>query len=405
MYNIDMSVMVPTHPRKIIHLDLDAFFCSVEELDDPSLRGIPFAVGGSSQRGVIASCSYAARRFGIHSAMPTSRALKLCPQLKLISGRHADYQVISNQVMERIRQLSPLVEEVSIDEAFVDVSDLSESGLLIGQRLQNTIRTDLNLPCSLGIATNKLVAKVATDFGKASKKGNFAPCAITVVPPGKEAEFLAPLPVDALWGVGPKTAARLAEFSVHKVGELAVLPGSLLMQIFGKNGPEMARRALGIDDSPVVDSHGVKSVSQETTFDRDVTDRTILEKTIRHQSETVAFRLRRNDLCADTIRLKIRWSDFSTHTRQKALQLSTDQDSLIYETALELLNSIWWDERPVRLIGVGAAGLGPAWHQLGLWDTEGNRESRLLEAVDDLKDRFGKDVIMRGRLRKNKEIY
>jgi DNA polymerase-4 len=401
-----MSVKQVPRVRKIIHMDLDAFFCSVEELRDPSLRGIPFAVGGDpGQRGVISTCSYAARRFGVHSAMPTGRALKLCPQLKLISSRHADYQAVSTQVMERVRRLSPLVEEVSIDEAFVDVSDLPESGLLIAQKLQGAVRSELNLPCSLGVATNKLVAKVATDFGKASKKGDFAPCAIQVVPPGTEASFLAPLPVDALWGVGPKTAARLADFSVHTIGELAVLPGGVLSQIFGKNGPEMARRALGIDDSPVVDSRGMKSISQETTFNRDVTDRKILEQTIRSQAEAVALRVRRSDLCADTIRIKIRWSDFSTHTRQKTIEPGTDQDSVIYETAVELLNQIWWDERPVRLLGVGVSGLGPAWHQLGLWDEAGNKEHQLLDAVDGLRDRYGKDVILRGRLRKKKDLY
>jgi DNA polymerase-4 len=401
-----MSVKQPIHVRKIIHFDLDAFFCSVEELRDPSLRGIPFAVGGDpGHRGVISTCSYAARRFGVHSAMPTGRALKLCPQLKLISGRHADYQAISSQVMERVRELSPLVEEVSIDEAFVDVSDLPESGLLIAQKLQGRIRTDLNLPCSLGVATNKLVAKVATDYGKASKKSDFAPCAIQVVPPGTEAAFLSPLPVDALWGVGPKTTARLMEYGVHTIGELAQLPGEVLSRIFGKNGPEMARRAQGIDDSPVVDSHAIKSVSQETTFDRNVSDRRILEQTIRSQAETVALRLRRSDLCGDTIRIKIRWADFSTHTRQKCIETGTDQDSVIHSVALELFNQIWIDERPVRLLGVGVTGLGPAWHQLGLWDQAGEKEHQLLEAVDGLRDRFGKDVILRGKLRKKKDLY
>jgi len=191
-------------PRKIMHVDLDAFFCSVEELLDPLLIGKPFAVGGQpGKRGVIASCSYAARQFGVHSAMPTGQALKLCPNLTIISGRHGEYRKRSDEVMAVLKRYTALVEEVSIDEAFLDLSDLPQSGLELAQEIQATIKRETKLPCSIGVATNKLVAKVATDYGKGLQRSNTPPCAITVVEPGKEAAFLAPLPVRALWGVVP----------------------------------------------------------------------------------------------------------------------------------------------------------------------------------------------------------
>nr|MBI2903928.1 DNA polymerase IV [Chloroflexota bacterium] len=193
-------------PRKILHLDLDAFFCAVEELRDPSLRGRPFAVGGKpEERGVVSSCSYAARRFGVRSAMPMSRALKACPGLLVIPGRHRDYHEASERVMAQVRGLTPLVEQISIDEACLDVSDLPQAPEALARQVQADIRQATHLPCSLGAATNKLGAKIATDVGKVSSQTDTYPKAITVVPPGAEAAFLAPLPAQALWGVGPKT--------------------------------------------------------------------------------------------------------------------------------------------------------------------------------------------------------
>ncbi|PKN90544.1 MAG: DNA polymerase IV, partial [Chloroflexi bacterium HGW-Chloroflexi-7] len=196
--------------RKILHLDLDAFFCAVEELKDPSLAGKPFAVGGRAEhRGVISTCSYAARQFGVHSAMPTGQALKLCPSLLLISGRHGEYGEKSREVMDIVHQLTGLVEQVSVDEAFMDVTDLPEHGESIARRLQADVFEKTGLPCSIGVASNKLVAKIATDTGKARNKGCGYPRAILVVPNGGEAEFLAPLPVKAMWGVGPKMEKAL----------------------------------------------------------------------------------------------------------------------------------------------------------------------------------------------------
>ncbi len=201
--------MKPT--RRIIHLDLDAFYCAVEEQRDPSLIGKPFAVGGQpDQRGVVSSCSYAARAHGVRSAMPMRTALNLCPELLIVSSHFSAYRAASQQVMKRLRSLTPLVEQISIDEAFLEVTDLPDPVKEIAHRLQDGIRGDLNLPCSLGIATNKLVAKIATDVGKMAVKKGVSPNAITIVPPGEEAAFLAPLPVRMLWGVGPKTAEKLA---------------------------------------------------------------------------------------------------------------------------------------------------------------------------------------------------
>ena len=213
-------------PRKILHLDLDAFFCAVEELRDPTLKQKPFAVGGSPEgRGVVASCSYAARQFGVRSAMPMSEAVRCCPNLIIVGNARGEYSRMSGRVMAYLHDMSPLVEQISIDEAFLDVSDLPDEAEILARRLQSTICTELDLPCSLGVATNKLVAKIANDVGKVRVRSGDYPNAITVVPPGEEAAFLAPLPVRALWGVGPKTAERLAAWGMNTIGDIAALAG------------------------------------------------------------------------------------------------------------------------------------------------------------------------------------
>jgi DNA polymerase IV len=390
-------------PRKILHLDLDAFFCAVEEQRDPTLRGKAFAVGGRpEQRGVVASCSYAARRYGIHSAMPMARALKLCPSLIIVSGRHNVYGQVSRQVMESLWSLTNQVEQVSIDEAFLDVTDLPEPGEGVAQQLQSKIRTELGLPCSLGVATNKLVAKIANDVGKAGAKKSGPPNAITVVPPGKEAEFLAPLPVRALWGVGPKTEARLAEMGITSIGTLATWQEDELTRLFGKNGRDLARRATGMDDSPIVTSHIAKSFSQETTFARDVRDSETLMRTLSELSEGVTRQLHEAGMCCHTIKIKLRWSDFTTITRQATLESATDKQKIIYETALALFEKAWPPRRPVRLLGVGASGLcdndAPerTFRQLQLWDEDSIKDRPLQEAITDLQQRFGKQAVQIG---------
>jgi len=384
--------------RKILHLDLDAFFCAVEELRQPELRGKAFAVGGRpNERGVVSSCSYAARQCGVRSALPMSQALRLCPDLLVVPPNYTAYREMSERVMEILRQWTGLVEQLSIDEAFLDLSDLPQDGLELAHALQEQIHSRLNLPCSIGVATNKLLAKTANDVGKARHRGVTPPNAIEVVPPGEEAAYLAKLPAAALWGVGPKTAARLAEMGVRTVGDIAHMPEDLLLRHFGQNGRDMALHARGIDARPVVVEHAARSVSQEVTFDRDIASGSQLQQTLRDLSQGVARTLRQKGLCAGTVRLKLRWPDFTTLSRQVSIDQPTDQDGVIYEAVLGLFHSVWSEGRPVRLIGVGASRLGQHVHQLSLWDTPDQKERRLLDALDTLRDRYGSDIIVNGR--------
>lgn len=384
-------------PRVILHLDLDAFFCAVEETRDPSLRGKPFAVGGRpDERGVVASCSYAARMFGVRSAMPMSRALRICPGLIVIPGRHRAYSEVSKNVMAKLRDLTPLVEQISIDEAFLDLADLRGPVERVARELQARIRDDLGLPCSIGIASNKLVAKIATEVGKKAAKGNAPPCALTVVPAGEEAAFLAPLPADMLWGVGPKTAARLAELGIHTIGDIARWPPSELARRFGEPGRDLARHARGEDERPVVTESETKSISQETTFARDVRDDKTLEAALREQSAEVARQLRSENLAGRTIKLKLRWPDFTTLTRQTTINRPTDMEDEIAQAALALLKTVRKSGEAVRLIGVGVTGLGEPVRQLGLWDSNTEKSRKLQEAVDALQEKYGRGMIHKG---------
>jgi len=385
-------------PRTILHLDLDAFYCSVEEIQNPSLRGKPFAVGGKpDERGVVASCSYAARALGIRSAMPMSRAVHLCRELIIVSGRHRLYGEYSEKVMEKLRDLTPLVEQISIDEAFLDISDIQLPAARIALDLQSAIRTELNLPSSVGIASNKLVAKIATEVGKkSSKKKNEPPFGFTIVPAGDEAKFLAPLPADMLWGVGPKTNARLAELGIHTIGDIAHWPEKELVSLFGENGRDLWKHANGIDNRPVVTEYETKSVSQETTFNVDVKEQKTLEKTLREQSRDVARQLRKNDLAGKTVKIKIRWPDFTTLTRQTTLPTSTDNEDEIYRAAVKLMNTVRKPNQAVRLLGVGVSGIGAPVRQLSLWDAGSEKSRKLQEVVDELQAKYGKGVIRKG---------
>lgn len=385
--------------RLILHLDLDAFFCAVEETRHPKLRGKAFAVGGRpNERGVVSSCSYAARQYGVRSAMPMARAIRLCPKLLIVSPRHRLYSEVSKRVMARLRELTPLVEQISIDEAFMDISDLGEMPERLARRLQTGIRDELGLPSSIGIASNKLVAKIATEVGKKAAKGGEPPFGLTIVPAGEEAAFLAPLPAEMLWGVGPKTAKRLAELGIHTIGDIARWPESELIRLFGENGRDLSRRARGQDDRPVVTEHEIKSISQETTFARDIRDDRVLQKTLLELSAQVGRRLRKSGLAGTTVKLKIRWPDFTTLTRQTALPHATDQDAEIGKVALDLMRGVRKSGQAVRLIGVGVSGLGPPIRQLGLWDDGGEKSRRLQEAVEKLQEKYGKGVIHQGRV-------
>jgi len=381
--------------RKIIHLDLDAFFCAVEELRDPLLRGKPFAVGGRPEsRGVVASCSYPARRLGIHSAMPMSQAVRLCPTLIIVPARHSAYAAASGEVMARLYRLTPLVEQISIDEAFLDVSDRSEAAEPLARQLQAVIRAEMQLPCSLGVATNKLVAKIANNVGKAAARGDHPPNAIRVVPPGQEAEFLAPLPGDALWGVGPKTHERLLALGIHTIGDLARWPPDDLARRFGKNGLDLSRHARGLDDRAVITQHERKSVSQETTFERDVRDGELLRRTLREQAGDVSRVLRAGQLRGVTVKIKLRWSDFTTITRQVTSDQATADAGAIAASALALFEREWAGQ-PVRLIGVGVSGFQAGSAQISLWNQPDEKEDRLLAIVNALRSRFGDQAIRR----------
>jgi DNA polymerase-4 len=349
-------------PRAILHLDLDAFFAAVEVLENPELADKPLLIGGRPEdRGVVATASYAARAFGVHSAMPMVRALVLCPEAIVLPARHDIYRDYSRRVMSIVDKTSPLVEQVSIDEAYLDMTHQVtewEAAVEAARGLQRRIKEEIGLSSSLGVATNKLVAKVASDRDK--------PGGLTVVRPGDEAAFLAPLPVRALWGVGPVTAQKLAEIGVTSVGELAKLPEDILGDRFGRNGLAMAHMARGVDERPVVTEHEVKSVSQERTFSRDIADPEGLRQQLRGMSQGVARRLRRKGLAAETVVIKLRYSDFTTLSRQMRLSVPTDDEEEIYHAAWVLLRRAWQRGRPVRLLGVAGRGLTPPVGQLSL---------------------------------------
>jgi nucleotidyltransferase/DNA polymerase involved in DNA repair len=332
--------------------------------------------------------------------MPMAHAVRLCPELLVVRPTFPAYRTASQQVMERLHALTDLVEQISIDEAFLDVTALGEGGEQVAQRLQALIRAELGLSCSLGVAANKLVAKIATDVGKSMARSGTIPSAICVVPPGKEADFLAPLPAAALWGVGPKTAEKLAGMGILTIGDIATWPPEDLARRFGQHGEDLARRARGQDDRPIVTERAAKSISQETTFAHDVRDRDRLEQTLHAQAAQVAAKLQRKGLMGMAVKLKIRWPDFTTPTRQLTLPQPTDEAEVITDAALRLFNQIWPERQPVRLIGVGVSGLGTLPRQLSLWDApspeEEARQAKLRAALAAVQVRFGAGVVRRG---------
>jgi DNA polymerase-4 len=387
--------------RRILHIDLDAFYCAVEELRDPNLKGKPFAVGGRpDQRGVVASCSYAARKFGVRSAMPMAQAVKICPQLITVRGNFSDYGEASQNVMDHLRTLTEQVEQISIDEAFLDITTLSESSQFVAKNLQKHVNDEFGLPCSIGIASNKLVAKMATDFGKVELGfTDRPPNAVYIVPMGQEESFLKPLPVDALWGVGPKTAEKLNEMNINTIGDITLFPEDEITKRFGKWGYSIIKRAQGIDERPIVLKHVAKSVSQERTFAEDVRTEDILIDTIEKLSKRISKRLKKKHVQGTTIKIKLRWSDFSTITRQVTLTSPSNDEEIISLTAAAIFKKEWKSGEPVRLIGVGVSGLAP--EQLSLWDWDRNSEKdepdeRLDGAIRDLREKFGDSVLKWG---------
>jgi DNA polymerase-4 len=377
----------------ILHVDLDAFFAAVEQRDRPELRGKPVIVGGGDRnaRGVVSAASYEARVFGVRSAMPLRSAAALCPQGIFVPVDGAKYASVSRQVMAILRGFSPLVEPVSIDEAFLDLAGtetlLGTAGS-VASGIKTAIRRELDLTASVGVATTKLVAKVASELRK--------PDGLVIVEPGTEAAFLSPLPIERLWGVGARTRAVLTEYGVKTIGDLAALPVDILVRRFGNGGPQLAARALGIDPSPVGDGVAAKSVSHEHTFGVDTADWEVIERTLLALSEGVAGRLRAAGLRAGTVAVRLRDSEFVTISRQRTLKSPTDLTEPIWRTALGLVRPEVRGMR-VRLLGVAASHLTDR-EQLALFGEEDGRRRRAVEASDAIRDRFGTRAITRARL-------
>ncbi len=337
-------------PRAILHLDMDAFYVNVHLLDHPEDAGAPLVVGGQPQsRGVVSSASYEARKLGIHSAMPTATAVRLCPSLKIVSPDWPRIRECSGQVMAVLAEYGP-VEQISVDEAYIDLSAAIDPLPLVDE-MATAVFNQTHLPASVGLATSKLVAKVASDYEK--------PQGRTIILPDFEAVFLSPLPVRVIWGIGPRTAERLAAMDIQTCGQLAVADIAALYHQFGSQAESLQRRARGIDSREVQAERGLpKSISQEWTFDEDVADPVRLQEQIHRQAESVARSLQKRNLAAHTVRVKFRWADFTTFTRQKSVERGVDDAETIYRLALALWQEHWQGQR-MRLIGVGVSGLTP----------------------------------------------
>ncbi len=393
----------PTARRRwIIHVDMDAFYAAVEQLDHPEYRGRPVIVGadprGGAGRGVVSACSYEARPFGVRSALPISRAYRLCPHAIFVRPRMEHYEEMSRRVFAVLRSFTDLVEPLSIDEAFLDVTgsqQLFGDAETIGRRLKAQICRETGLVASVGIAPNKFLAKIASDLGK--------PDGFVVVPHGGEVAFLRDLPLSRLWGVGPKTEARLTRIGLRTIGDLAGVPRATLEEMLGEAGGHLWELARGIDDRQVVPWEAAKSIGAETTFGEDTDDPERLRKTLLKLAERVAHRLRDEGYLAGTVTLKYRDSTFTTLTRALTLAEPTDVSGALYRATLTLLERVPQRRRKVRLLGVSTSRLVPAaggaGEQLSLFAGRRREQSRALErAVDAIRERFGDEAIQRAAL-------
>jgi DNA polymerase-4 len=381
-------------PLTILHVDMDAFYASVEQRDRPELRGKPVIVGGSADsRGVVSAASYEARAFGVHSAMPTATARRLCPDGHFLPVRMDHYARIARQIREILHSFTPLVEPLSLDEAFLDVhgcEGLFGNAVEIARKIKQRVRAETDLVASVGVAANKFLAKLATDLGK--------PDGLFVIEPGRVREVLDPLPVGRIWGVGKKGEERLRLLGVQTVGQLAALPEAVLADHLGETGRHIWKLAHGIDDRTVVPDEEARSLSAETTFARDVGDRAALRACLLGLVEWLGQRLRRVGVRARTIDLKVRTSDFRTYTRAQTLDRPTDLTEVIWQTASALFESKVHDAwLPLRLLGVGATGLTRDSAVQGDLFDDGwaDRQRALDQATDAIRGRFGRAAIRR----------
>jgi len=379
----------------IIHVDMDAYYASVEERDNPSLVGKPVIVGGSAeQRGVVSAANYAARKFGVHSAMPTATARRLCPHGVFLSGRMDHYADVSRQIHEIFGRYTPLIEPLSLDEAFLDVEGsrrLFGTAEEIAGRIRREIREELQLVASAGIAPNKFLAKIASDLDK--------PDGFVVVDPGQVQEFLDPLPVGRLWGVGREGGKKMRQLGVRTIADLRRLPLELLQDHFGSGGEHFWQLARGIDDRPVVPDREAKSISHETTFAEDIQDRQVLRAWLLQLTDQVGRRLRRHGYSGQVVHVKVRFDDFRTITRSRKLAEPTNVTDELWQAVRDIFDSrLTSNIRPVRLLGMGVSRIDESGARQGLLFDKDQRakQSRLDEVSDKVKDRFGSSSLRRG---------
>ncbi|HCO26247.1 MAG TPA: DNA polymerase IV [Gimesia maris] len=381
--------------RTILHVDMDAFYASIEERDHPELQGQPIIVGGRAEhRGVVSAANYPARKFGVHSAMPMKTARQLCPQAHFFPVRMSDYAEVSQSLQKIFRKYTPLVEPLSLDEAFLDVSGsqlLFGNGREIAASIKQEVRHNLQLIASVGVAPNKFLAKIASDADK--------PDGLVVVEPDKIQEFLDPLPVSRVWGIGKMATQRFNRLGIQTISQVRVLEPKILTELFGEQGLHLWNLSQGLDERAVIPERQAKSISRETTFSSDVNDLEILRIILMDLVEDVSRRLRKNKLRGKTIQLKIRYDDFSTFTRSITVSQPTDLTREIEQSALLMLDQKL-PERPlsIRLIGVGVTGFqSGSQHQKSLYDEEDQQKfSRLDQVKDQIASRFGSNSIIRG---------
>lgn len=389
-----LSLSMSTTTRSILHVDMDAFYASVEQRDNPELRGKPVVVGGGSNRGVVAAASYEVRKFGVRSAMPMREALRRCPDLVRISPRMSHYKSVSRVIFSIFRTYTPIVEGLSLDEAFLDVTaskNLHGDGIDIARDIKRRILEETRLTASVGVAENKLVAKIASDLDK--------PDGLVVITGQNCRERLDPLPVSVIPGIGKQTLTRLHKVNVRTVRDLRLAPDRELEPIFGRYTRRTRDRAAGIDDRPVAGSRVEKSISAEETYDVDLGDRADMERELLRLAETTARRLRKSELQAGTIQIKIRQSDFQTFTRQKTVTPPVSSTDQIFHIARELLVA-WLAANPgarLRLLGVGGARLSPAEQPDLFADSPDTAPAGVDTAVDRIRDRFGDTSVGRAR--------